>query len=234
MAPWIGGLFRRQGLEMIITFPKRHRLTSKEEAARSASTSALSPLDRAIRVPSIDFHQSDGIESRCDHLRTAGTEAPISPANSSLVGHQSMMSLKDVGRSAMPELLGQAVLKIKAKMSRDEPILLADYAALMDRMTETEEKAHFIGRTVAARRARYETQKEICALLEVDQGTYKQYETRTPLPHRLIPKFCIATGVSMEWLLSGEGKGPRREEYIKYIPKLKVRPNRKQARTRAA
>lgn len=224
---------------MIIAFPKRmragrHRLASSVTEAKSASISAFKPFDRATLVDRIDFHHSDGIELRHHHLRTADTDAPISPAKSSLVSHQPMMSLKDEGRSAMPELLGQAVLKIKAKMSREEPILLGDYASYMDRMSETEEKAHFIGRTVAARRARYATQKEICALLEVDQGTYKQYETRTPLPHRLIPKFCIATGVSMEWLLSGEGKGPRREEYIKFVPKLKVRSSRPKARTRAA
>src|SRR5215813_3127444 len=36
-------------------------------------------------------------------------------------------------------------------------------------------------------------------------GTCKQYETRTP-SHRDIPKFVAATGVSYEWLLTGEGK----------------------------
>lgn len=78
----------------------------------------------------------------------------------------------------------------------------------MDRMTETEEKAAFIGRVRAAREARYPTQKPICVILGIEQGTYKQYETRTVLPHRFIPKFCAACGVSLEWLLTGEGDGP--------------------------
>lgn len=78
----------------------------------------------------------------------------------------------------------------------------------MDRMSETEERLAFVGRTRQARMARYPTQGPMLIILGVDQGTYKQYETRTPLPHRFIPKFCAATGVSMEWLLTGEGKGP--------------------------
>jgi hypothetical protein len=119
----------------------------------------------------------------------------------------------------MSSVLGHTVLKSKAKVSRDYDAVLADYSVMADRMTEAEEKAFFIGRTKAARLAKYDTQKEILVLLELDQGTYKQYETRTPLPLRLIPKFCAATGVSMEWLLTGEGKGPKREEYIRYIPK---------------
>jgi transcriptional regulator with XRE-family HTH domain len=78
----------------------------------------------------------------------------------------------------------------------------------MDRMSETEERLSFIGRVRSARMARYPTQKPICVILGLDQGTYKQYEKRSPLPHRYIPKFCAACGVSLEWLLTGEGQGP--------------------------
>lgn len=99
-----------------------------------------------------------------------------------------------------------------------------------DRMSETEEKAAFIRRTRLAREARYETQKPMLTILGIEQGTYKQYETRTPLPHRFIPKFCAATGVSVEWLLTGEGEGPAQIEYPRLVPK-KVRPRK---RNRAA
>lgn len=86
-------------------------------------------------------------------------------------------------------------------------------------MSETEERLAFVGRVKAARKARYKTQKPMCMLLGIEQGTYKQYETRSPLPHRFIPKFCAATGVDMEWLLTGEGQGPRVEEYPRVVPK---------------
>lgn len=82
-------------------------------------------------------------------------------------------------------------------------------AAMADRMTESEEKAAFIGRVRAAREARFNTQGPMLTILDLPQGTYKQYETRTPLPYRYIPKFCAACGVSIEWLLTGEGEGPK-------------------------
>jgi hypothetical protein len=75
--------------------------------------------------------------------------------------------------------------------------------------SETEQKRAFIARVKAAREWRFSTQRPMLTILELDQGTYKQYETRTPLPHRFIPKFCAATGVSVEWLLTGTGEGPK-------------------------
>lgn len=104
---------------------------------------------------------------------------------------------------------------------------------MSDRMSETEEKLAFIRRTKAAREARFpEGQKPMLTILGVEQGTYKQYETRTPLPHRYIPKFCAATGVSLDWLLTGEGKGPRVEGFIRHVPKRTRATGR--SKTRAA
>jgi hypothetical protein len=125
--------------------------------------------------------------------------------------------------------LGQPVLKIKANVSHDYEHPLGQHVQ-MDRMSETEEKLAFIQRVKQARMARFETQAPMLTILELDQGTYKQYETRTPLPHRHIPKFCAATGVSMEWLLTGEGKGPNLPQYVREAPKRA----KKAARTRAA
>jgi len=86
----------------------------------------------------------------------------------------------------------------------------------MPRMSETEEKLSFIRRVKLAREAAFDSQKPMLTILGLEQGTYKQYETRTPLPHRFIPKFCAATQVSIEWLLTGEGRGP--PDYPKEIP----------------
>lgn len=104
-------------------------------------------------------------------------------------------------------------------MSYDCGSRIVQNADMADRMSESEEKAAFINRVKQARMARFKTQGPMLTILEVDQGTYKQYESRTPLPHRLIPKFCAATGVSLEWLLTGEGKGPEVEEYPRQVPK---------------
>lgn len=61
----------------------------------------------------------------------------------------------------------------------------------------------FIERTKAARERSGLTQIEIAGILQIDQGTYKQYETRTPLPHRYVPAFCAATRVTEKWLFTG-------------------------------
>jgi len=94
----------------------------------------------------------------------------------------------------------------------------------MPRMSETEEKLAFIRRVKQAREAAFDTQRPMQTILDVDQGTYKQYETRTPLPHRFIPKFCAATNVSLEWLLTGEGKGP--PEHPRETPARSIRRRR--------
>lgn len=113
-------------------------------------------------------------------------------------------------------------------MSYDTGIDSLDNAD-MDRMSETEEKLSFIGRVRAARMARFATQKPMLTILGVDQGTYKQYEKRTPLPHRYIPKFCAATGVSMEWLLTGEGQGPAVEPLPAPRKRAVVKPAKRKA-----
>jgi len=99
----------------------------------------------------------------------------------------------------------------------------------MARMSDTEEKLAFIRRTKQAREAAFDSQKPMLTILGVDQGTYKQYETRTPLPHRFIPKFCAATRVSIEWLLTGEGQGPAARDYPKQIPARSAHRGRRKA-----
>jgi hypothetical protein len=131
----------------------------------------------------------------------------MSPAS---VSSEGLGQRASKSRGVMADSLGRSVLTVKAKMSYDTEPGLSDNIR-MDRMSETEEKLAFIGRVRAARKGRFNSQGPICTILGIDQGTYKQYEKRTPLPHRYIPKFCAATGVTYEWLLTGEGRGPNVE-----------------------
>ena len=39
--------------------------------------------------------------------------------------------------------------------------------------------------------------------LGIPAGTYTRYETRTMMPHHLIPRFCQLTGVNADWLFFG-------------------------------
>lgn len=110
--------------------------------------------------------------------------------------------------SIIESSLGHVVLTDKAILSYDCEQPDGLIGRMADKKTERQELDAFIDRVRAARLARFKTQTPLLTILEVDQGTYKQYEGRTPLPYRYIPKFVAATGVSIEWLLTGQGEGP--------------------------
>ncbi len=63
--------------------------------------------------------------------------------------------------------------------------------------------AGFIARTKSAREAAGKTQAEMAELMGTMQGTYKMWETRTPLPHHLILTFCELCQVDLDWLFTG-------------------------------
>jgi hypothetical protein len=58
-----------------------------------------------------------------------------------------------------------------------------------------------------ARETRY-SQTAIAKLLRIKQDKYKQYETRSMLPYEMLEDFCLACGVTIEWLVTGKGIGP--------------------------
>jgi hypothetical protein len=208
---------------MIVPF--RHGRTSIDSpetggrAAKSASKSAVTPPSCAVDVARIALHHSDGMLLRWSHLRAFAAGAPMSEAIAPGDRQRAITERKDVRAGAIRPFIGQSVLKRKAELSHDLGHQLLDNCSMAERMSETEEKLAFIRRTRMAREARFKNQGPICTILDLDQGTYKQYETRTPLPHRYIPKFIAATGVSYEWLLADEGKGPEMPEYPREIPK---------------
>ena len=108
----------------------------------------------------------------------------------------------------MASPLGQLVLDGKYNLSCDWGKVPGENERMGQKLSETEQKKAFIRRTKEARLAAFPKQGPMLTILDLDQGTYKQYESRSPLPHRFIPKFCAATQVTMEWLLAGEGDGP--------------------------
>lgn len=61
----------------------------------------------------------------------------------------------------------------------------------------------FVLRTKQAREWAEFTQEQMAKLLQLDQGTYKNYETIRPLPHRYVVPFCLATKTNIEWLYTG-------------------------------
>lgn len=59
-------------------------------------------------------------------------------------------------------------------------------------MTEKEFRQLFAARTKESREKAGFSQEGIAKLLRIDQGRYKNYELDRPLPHYLVPQFCIA------------------------------------------
>jgi transcriptional regulator with XRE-family HTH domain len=72
--------------------------------------------------------------------------------------------------------------------------------------TESQYKRGFIGRVREARIARALKQWQIADALGMAQDKYKQYETRSYLPHHLIGRFCVICRVDPDWLITGHGK----------------------------
>lgn len=89
------------------------------------------------------------------------------------------------------------------------PIVPCKKMARMETATEYKEK--FMQRVRQARERVGYNQTEIAELLGLKQDVYKQYETRSLLPHRLIGKFCLITNVDPVWLLTGAGRLPKRQ-----------------------
>lgn len=210
---------------IVVRFPVHRGAPSKAGsfAANAAKSSALSPACRATSEAKIRDQRSAGIELRNCHLRAACTETPMSEAMTAGDFQSAITSRKEVGEGFIAGSVGHSVLKCKAETSYDIEKGFGNNPA-MDRMSETEETLAFIRRTRAAREAKFETQKPVYSYLGVPQTHYKHWETKRPMPRRFIPKFCTICEVSMEWLLTGEGAGPKVENMP---PKVEKRTSRR-------
>ncbi|MEH2517768.1 hypothetical protein V1279_003341 [Bradyrhizobium sp. AZCC 1610] len=74
--------------------------------------------------------------------------------------------------------------------------------------TELEYKQGFILRVTKSKTASGMKQWQIAEAIGIPQDKYKQYETRSLMPHHLIGRFYIICRVDPEWLVTGRGKKP--------------------------
>lgn len=58
------------------------------------------------------------------------------------------------------------------------------------------------------REAKKWTGKQMATALGIPAERYRKYEERSPLPSYLMERFCLITGVSLEYLLHGQIKQP--------------------------
>ena len=59
-------------------------------------------------------------------------------------------------------------------------------------------------RTHELRKARFLSRAQMAQLLGVTAAAYQKYEDRSLLPHFFIEKFCLITGCSIEYFLTGK------------------------------
>lgn len=174
-------------------------------AANSAKRAAVTPASRAKGRRMIACHHSEGMRSRCDHFRTAVAGAPISSAKATCEGQSEITSRNEAG-VVMPEALGRFVLTGKAILSQDCEFGMEQNGLMAKKQTVSRFSDDFQARTREAREAAGYSQTRLAKLLGIEQGTYKQYESRagSMLPHDLLPLFCELCRVSLAWMYLGE------------------------------
>jgi len=105
---------------------------------------------------------------------------------------------------------------------------------MADSETETQYKQAFIARVAAARQALGWKQWQMAEALDIPQDKYKQYESRSLMPHHMIPRFCLIAHVDMEWMLTGRGqKLPKGLQVVQSAPEKPI-PKPKRRAPRAA
>jgi DNA-binding XRE family transcriptional regulator len=198
----------------------------RPRAARETKTSASRPPPRAVSVAKIAFQNSAGTLSRCRHLEAVEGCTPISFARELTVGHRPITSWNVAKR--IRELVRRAVLEGKENFSSDAEDD-SSQSSIME--TEATYAEAFTRRVYSAREHASLRQEDVAEVLGIQQSTYSKYEFRTPLPHRYVRAFCMLCRVNVEWLMTGQGKGPA---LLERPPKRKRGPNKDPKSRRAA
>jgi len=85
------------------------------------------------------------------------------------------------------------------------------------------EESALIQRVAKLRRERFRTAEEMATALGVSFDAYRKYESRTPLPVLLVPRFAAIVGRSIDYVLTGRDSSRRRgsgEEVPVSLPEL--------------
>lgn len=207
-----------------IIIPFHPRASAGSRAASLTSTSAVIPASPTRGEAKTLCHHSSGMRSRCAHLRAADTPAPISEAMASGDGQSAMIERNVIGSSDIESPIGQFVLNCKPILSHDCGLPRGQNVPMPQQLTETAFRAAFRARVKQAREARDLTQEQVAELLGIKQGKYKQYETRSLLPHSHIARFILICGIDFDWLYTGKGRAPTT------IPRQQAEPERRMRR----
>jgi hypothetical protein len=101
-------------------------------------------------------------------------------------------------------MMGQTVPFVKDNVSRDTLRAAWHDGRMAISPTHARFQAEFRKRIRAARLAAgYKKPEDIAALLGIEKEAYKKYETRSMMPHHLMPLFATLVGRNINYLMTG-------------------------------
>lgn len=107
-------------------------------------------------------------------------------------------------------MMGQSVPFVKDYMSPDFARRSCDYRRMIEWLSPEEFNDKLCARVQRLRVERGWTQEQMATAIGVNFEAYKKYETRTPLPHYLIPRFALQVDRDVAYILTGKSAEPAR------------------------
>lgn len=100
-------------------------------------------------------------------------------------------------------LMGQFVPSVKDKMSRDVKNWFRHTSGMSTWLDELEFNDALCARVQRLRKERDWSQQQMATAIGVPFERYKKYETRSPIPPYLIPRFAMIVDRSVAYILTG-------------------------------
>lgn len=105
-------------------------------------------------------------------------------------------------------MMGQTVPCVKDSVSLGFAPQFCEPRRMSEWLDEAEFNNHFIERIARLRAERGWNQAQMAAAIGVPFERYKKYETRSPMPHYLLPRFAQQVDRDIEYLLTGKMASP--------------------------
>lgn len=100
--------------------------------------------------------------------------------------------------------MGQIVPYVKDNVSRDATNCFRHYGRMSTWLEEAEFNDQLCARVQRLRKERDWSQQQMATAIGVPFERYKKYETRSPLPAYLVPRFAMIVDRSVAYILTGK------------------------------
>lgn len=146
------------------------------------------------------------------------TTSGLSPFKASRGGYAELFGdiIDDFpGQGGHTSSMGHTVPYVKATVSREVPSVFCQTRRMATEwLDEGEFNVRFCERIARLRSERGWTQQQMARAIGVPHERYKKYETRSPMPLYLLPRFAMQVDRDVEYLLTGKShpqarRGPR-------------------------